>query len=230
MISTKKNNCISFNIETQIVCENTASYQGCLSNYPVCSIHYNYFIENSAKCIQNFYRNSKMRRAINIYKFLPDDLQNKIIFYMRENALIKKHHHDVILSVLLNKLLVCSEQRNWYIKLDDPFTNDLKTYMESLNYYLGLLIKYRSIISLDFHEKLLIEFNKIDPIIIGDVIFTYDEMKVIKDETIEKMARFCFEIYANKNSNENSIRVHLLYINTFSKYYECCKIMGKKGY
>ena len=200
------------------------------SNYPTCSVHYNYFIESAAKCIQSHYKNSKMKRAINIYKFLPDDLQNKILFYMRENQLIKKHHHDVIENVLMNKLLACSEQRNTYIQLEQPFINDLKTYIETLNHYLGLVIKYRSIISLDLHEKLLIEFNKIDPIIIGDLFFTHDEMKVIKDITIERMARIGFDIYTNKNMTDDSMQIHLLYINTFSKYYECCKIMGKKGY
>jgi len=65
-----------------------------------CIIHARYNYLKPAIIIQTAFRSYKMRRAIKIYKKLPDDIQFKILFYMQENELIKNHHHKVIENVL----------------------------------------------------------------------------------------------------------------------------------
>lgn len=70
----------------------------------MCILHKMHIYTQPARVIQNAYTNYKMRRAINIYINLPKDLQGKISFHMRENSLIKIHHHDVIQRKITDKL------------------------------------------------------------------------------------------------------------------------------
>ena len=57
----------------------------------------------SSFIIQKCYLGMKVRQKLRLFKNLPIDLQKKIIFHMRENSLIKKHHHDVIENIIYKK-------------------------------------------------------------------------------------------------------------------------------
>ena len=57
----------------------------------------------SSLIIQKYYKGMKVRQKLSLFKNLPIDLQKKIIFHMRENLLIKKHHHDVIENIIYKK-------------------------------------------------------------------------------------------------------------------------------
>lgn len=70
-----------------------------------CHIHARYKFNKHVILIQKFWRGYKARHLItHIYNKLPDDLQKKILFYVRENYLIKKHHYDVITRILDTKI------------------------------------------------------------------------------------------------------------------------------
>lgn len=62
-------------------------------------------IEYSATKIQKIWKGKRNREILNnIYIKLPIDIQLKIIFYIRKNYLIKKHHYDVIEKIIYKKV------------------------------------------------------------------------------------------------------------------------------
>ena len=55
--------------------------------------------------IQNLWRCYRTRKIYNnIFLKLPQELQHKVIFHIRENFLIKKYHHNVIQGIMHNKI------------------------------------------------------------------------------------------------------------------------------
>ena len=59
---------------------------------------------NFAAYIQKIWRGNRSRSLVKkVYAKLPDEIQQKILFYVRKNHLIKKHHYDVITRILDNK-------------------------------------------------------------------------------------------------------------------------------
>ena len=86
----------------------------------------------------------KVRQKLRIFKNLPIDLQKKIIFHMRENFLIKKHHHDVIENIIYKKT-------NNY--MNELFINKYEPIISSGNIYKKNLILYRINILLGLYNK-----------------------------------------------------------------------------
>ena len=70
-----------------------------------CHVHAKYEFNKYAILIQKIWIGYKAKRIIkNVYRYLPDELQKKVIFFVRENYLIKNHHHNVIRKILDKKL------------------------------------------------------------------------------------------------------------------------------
>ena len=96
--------CSSNAVTTNLVCRN--KFTCIIDNRRYCHIHAKILINKSAVItIQKSWRGYKSRkRMTHIYIKLPDELQRKIIFYMREGDLIKKHHHDIIYNILKKRM------------------------------------------------------------------------------------------------------------------------------
>jgi len=94
--------CSYLAITTNKVCKKKFSFV--IQGKKCCHIHAKYEFNNYAIYIQKCWKGYRGRCVIkNIYIRLPHEIQKKIIFHMRENDLIKKHHHDVITRILDTK-------------------------------------------------------------------------------------------------------------------------------
>lgn len=126
----------------------------------ICILHARYYYLNAAKTIQTIFHNNKIRSAICLYKGLPNDIQRMILFNIRENHLIKKHHHDVIEKII--------EKRIYYFNKDYEhiYLHDIKYYMQRAIDLIKLFQKYYEILS----DNILIDFSKIMNGIIGIII------------------------------------------------------------
>ena len=72
-----------------------------IQNKKYCFIHANILFSQSADIIKKAFAGFLVRRKLkNIFYLLPDDLQRKIIGYIREPHLLKKHHYKPIQRIL----------------------------------------------------------------------------------------------------------------------------------
>ena len=95
--------CSSYAITTNRKCKK--NFKFIINGRKMCNIHADMSYGINAIQIQKCWRGYRSRSIINkIYILLPDELQKKVIFHIRENYLIKKHHHDVICTILDNKI------------------------------------------------------------------------------------------------------------------------------
>ena len=70
-----------------------------------CHIHAKQIFNKYILLIQKFWRGHKVRNTLtNIYCKLPDELQRKILFYVRESYLLEKHHFSIIRNIITNKV------------------------------------------------------------------------------------------------------------------------------
>ena len=70
-----------------------------------CWSHLNQKYYEQILTIQRIWKGYRTRRMYNtVFIRLPQDLQHKVIFYIRENYLIKKHHHDVLQKIIHKKI------------------------------------------------------------------------------------------------------------------------------
>ena len=117
-----------------------------INNNPLCINHVNMIYKGYVIYIQKTWRSYRKRLFINtVYKDLPSDLQKKIMFYVRENYLIKKHHHDVIKKILFKKF-----NENFIVDLEfyNDYEHDIvlqEDNIKKLIYIFTLYTKYYSI-------------------------------------------------------------------------------------
>ena len=148
-----------------------------------CITHANILFKNLATIIQKTYRGHKVRQYLKtLYKRLPDDLQKKIIFYIRENYLIKKHHHNVIRNILDKKVtkdyisnLEFGDNLYSAITYDEQIAN-----IRYLTYVFNLYDKYHSLVPFD--KMLLLYSSKHLLLKLVDTLFMmnmYDE-KIVR--------------------------------------------------
>ena len=105
-------------ITTSRICRN--KFKLIIFNKRYCTTHANLLYNKYALIIQKCWRSYRARCIVyKVYSKLPDEIQRKIMFYTRENYLIKKHHHNVIYNILDKRL-----DTNW-----------LNALMYNLRYY-----------------------------------------------------------------------------------------------
>lgn len=69
-----------------------------------CGFHYKYYMNDYVITIQKYYRSYKNKKVLNnIYLKLPDDLQRKIVFHMREEVYYNKYK-KCIKNIIDNRL------------------------------------------------------------------------------------------------------------------------------
>jgi hypothetical protein len=147
---SKRCQCLA--VTTSRVCKKTFSY--IIYNKRYCIIHARQIYSQYAQYIQKIWRAYRNRNIINnIYIKLPDELQRIVIFYIKKNYLIKKHHHDVLCKIISNKIcygsvmtsIINTNNQQLYTKIDD---------IHKLTNIYNLGIKYNTIIDYQTNELL----------------------------------------------------------------------------
>ena len=110
----------------------------------------------SSIIIQRIWKGKRVRSKINnIYKHLPIDIQKKICFYIRENYLIKKHHHKVIEKIIYNKTTFQYQDvfiiPKYTLHIADYLANKIITLLD-------LYIKYFKILNRKQDNLLLLQY------------------------------------------------------------------------
>lgn len=96
--------CQIINKTNSHVCKNKSNF--ILNNKRCCRFHYNYYMQKYAIIIQKYYRAYKNKKILNnIYLKLPDDLQRKIVFHIREEHYYNKYKKSII-NIIDNRLKV----------------------------------------------------------------------------------------------------------------------------
>ena len=158
-----------------------------------CYIHAKIFLGNAALYIQKIYIGIKTRRKLrNIYNHLPDDIQRKILWYIRETHYIEQYHHKPIQKILHNKthLLTNNQYFIHYFIIPSnmaPSVNSIITYYKELTKLYNLYSKYITITSKEWDlclftgiarnlrhlnwaiENNLFHFHEIDPAVITEI-------------------------------------------------------------
>ena len=135
--------------------ECTHNFQFIIENHKYCRQHANIIYKIIVNKIQKVWRSYRKRIFIsNVFKKLPNDLQKKILFYVRENYLIKKYHHNVIKNILSKKFT-----ENHIINLEFYTGNQEEIHYQNnkLKYIIhifNLYIKYNSIAP--YYNKLIL--------------------------------------------------------------------------
>ena len=101
----------------------------------------------------------KVRQKLRIFKNLPIALQKKIIFHMRENLLIKKHHHDVIENIIYKKThhYMIYELRPWLKGNKGTSILNDKHILKTIS-LLELYVKYFFILTKKYKLKHIYEY------------------------------------------------------------------------
>ena len=111
-----------------------------------CWSHLNQKYYEKICTIQRIWKGYKTRKIYNtIFIRLPQELQHKIVFYIRQNYLVKKHHYDVIQKIMTKKI----ENTLKIIRPDRPIEN-----IVNLTELYNLCNKYFMILSSEDTEKL----------------------------------------------------------------------------
>lgn len=182
-----------------------------------------YTFGKAASIIQNLYRSNKKRRAINIYKKLPQDLQNKILFIMQENDLIKNHHHDVIETILIKRfnnsrikraeilfnLATTTELASGLINNANKIS--IENYLDDLYQFLKLVIKYNDVTSYELHDAILTELASIEEYILYDILLELEDLHEYYVNTIGKLTRFYVDIYWSREANIRGTQIYAIY-------------------
>lgn len=133
---------------TSLICKKNYSF--IINNKKYCFIHAKMLFNIYALCIQRIWYGQKIRRKLkNIYNKLPYDLQRKVLFHVRENYLIEKHHYKIIRNIITNKVhedainLLIYKLRNYTNELDIIYV------IHKFSYIYYLFNKYNEIVPLD---------------------------------------------------------------------------------
>jgi len=140
------NRCSCRASSTNLICRNKKSF--IINDKKYCYIHVNITFKKHALKIQSIYRGNKTRSKLNnIYCKLPDEIQRKIIFHVREAYLLEKHHYSVIRNILDKKSKNVLNFAN-NLKLSyNPI--EIVDNMQLITHIYNLYIKYNLITSLD---------------------------------------------------------------------------------
>ena len=179
MVYNKRCSCLA--ITTNKKCKLPIKFN--INNKKYCLIHANILFGKSTTNIQRCYKGFRVRKLLKKMYNLPDDLQRKIVWHIKESHYIQKHHHKPIYNIL--------EKR--YNKFSEKFTS---TSYLSLEEIFDLYNEYINLCDLYCKYNAIIDSEKIITIYIYGkrMIFTLSNA-IMNDEfnDIEKIEMFKFK-------------------------------------
>ena len=150
--------CSCFAITTSRICKKKFSF--IIQGKKFCCLHAKYEFNKYAILIQKYWVGYKIRHMIkHIYSKLPYELQRKIIFYVRENYLIKKHHYNIISKILDKKL-----NKGWFLSTINSLKPENIVYQsENIHLIANIYYLYTKYIIIAKEENLiLLKKNALD--------------------------------------------------------------------
>ena len=178
MVYNKRCSCLA--ITTNKKCKLPIKFN--INNKKYCFIHANILFGKSTTNIQRCYKGFRVRKLLKKMYNLPDDLQRKIVWHIKESHYIQKHHHKPIYNILEKRYNKFSEKftSTSYLSLEEIF--DL--YNEYINLS-NLFCKYNVIIDSE-KNTILHKYGR-------RMIFTLTNAIMNNDFTdIEKVEMFKF--------------------------------------
>jgi hypothetical protein len=146
MTISNKTRCSCLAASTNRKCRLPSSF--IIQNKKFCFIHAHMLFDKSAAIIQKCFVGWKLRQKINnIFLKLPDELQRKIIWHIREPYYLKKYHYKPIQEILNARYLKISKDPYWIQPL--PVDHAITYYNRIIDIY-RLYIKYISITLTDY--------------------------------------------------------------------------------
>ena len=204
-------------------CKSNVMIKNKIYNMQICYFHSNYLFAGPARCVQNIYRNNKIRGAINIYKNLPQDLQEKILFYIQENDLIKKHHHNVIEKIIIKRCNHITHKRNNIDIINNQLPIFIKGLFGDVNDIFKLIMKYKNILSYRTHHLLSIEIGMIDQYLLNIHIDESFGLENAIAVTTDNLMKSCIDInyskFICKINNKKTNNWHQLYADNINSYH-----------
>jgi hypothetical protein len=137
--------CSSYTTTTARKCKK--SFQFVIRDKKLCHIHAHILFDNSSIIIQRYFLGYKLRQKMkNIFLKLPDDLQRKIIWYIREAYYLEKHHYKPIRIILKKQYCKLSVDPYWRSNPNGgtSLNKAILYYIQITNIY-KLYYKYNSI-------------------------------------------------------------------------------------
>ena len=121
------------------------SYKFQIQNKKFCFIHASILFSKSVIIIQKYFVGWRLRKKMNnLFNPLPEDLQRKIIWYIREPYYIKQYHHKPIQKILDKRFKILSNNRCFTQYSFPSATAVIRYYTELMGLY-KLYTKYISI-------------------------------------------------------------------------------------
>ena len=160
-MSTKALRCQCRNITNNKVCAHKSKNSYIIDNKRYCFQHYRYYMTYYTLIIQKHYRGHKQRNILNnIYKKLPDDIQYKIVKFIRSDIYYKKYINTLgkILEKKLNNFI--------NIKLRHEYSiNYIFENMNLIEKYFYLYNKYYTLINVSINCNMMVTSRIIKNII-----------------------------------------------------------------
>lgn len=184
MVSTSKR-CQCRNISNNLICKNKSLNTIIFNNIRHCNFHFQYYAYKFALTIQRYYRGYKQRKLLNnIYRRLPDDIQRKIIYFVRQDHYYKRYTET--LSKILRKKLFKQPCFRYYYNIDiacvalnintiEACAYIYKKYKTILPQYLCYNLEEmtrRAMLELEIHGYKNFENRYTDPILNNSIINT----------------------------------------------------------
>ena len=165
------------NITNGKICLHKSNNIFIINNKRYCTMHMKYYNNIYATMIQSSFRAFKIRKKLNnIYKKLPYDIQNHILYYIRYDFYTEKLNKK--LDILLeNKIYNYKFEfdNKLYIDNNIPFTvfNYLSSNQKNIIHIYKLFVKYKSILTnKEIFNKIFIE----NLYFIKKIIYEYEHM------------------------------------------------------
>lgn len=132
---------------TGLICKKKFSF--IINNKQFCTTHAKIEYNQYALRIQKVWNGKKIRNKLeNIVYKLPDELQRKIVFYVRESYLLEKHHYRIIRNIITNK--VQEDVINNILNTMRSNTREIELYeVNKISNIYYLFNKYHQIVPLD---------------------------------------------------------------------------------
>ena len=125
-------------------------------------MHLKYYHDKEATIIQKCYKGYRVRKMINdIYKRLPDDIQRKIIYFIREDYYYN-NYKKVLKDTIESKIENFNKISNaWSITDGDNFYIHISENINYLMYIYNLYEKYYTLLSFDISNIMYKHFEQI---------------------------------------------------------------------
>tara|TARA_Y100001980_G_C14543496_1_gene322252 strand:+ start:333 stop:968 length:636 start_codon:yes stop_codon:yes gene_type:complete len=175
--------CQCRNLTNNLICKKKEKTLYKVENKLYCINHYHYYRDKYAIKIQSVYKGYRQRKLINIvYKRLPDDIQRKILYYVKRNTYIKRYINAVKKAVVLRLDNFIRNIENMGIRRWNYWDDDRKLGVYILNNEnkviesCYLYNKYYKILDNEYKEPFIYIVKTISNIINGmEFIRNFDE-------------------------------------------------------